>query len=208
MEARLGQLEWYARATDVRLGAAEQHIEITGQLAARLDSFAAGVAAHSSRLDGFSAAQQQAIETLAKKFEDKLKIIEEAFKECDDRLKELQQATYAAPAAGLAAPPGMTEAPGLALLRGRLDELALEALTGSRKHAELNDKHQELKERIIAMDLTFRDGHADMAYQLVQEVGGMRTDVTRQIAGIEQRIAAGTCKCPTSCSWAQARAST
>ena len=76
MEARLGQLEWHARATDARLVAAEQHIEITGQLAVRLDSFAAGVAAHSSRLDELSAAQQQAIETLAKKFEDKLQIIE------------------------------------------------------------------------------------------------------------------------------------
>ena len=103
MEARLGRLEWHASTTDARLGTAEQHIEIVGQLAARLDGFAAGVAAHSSRLDELSAAQQQAIETLAKKFEDKLKIIEEAFEECDCRFKKLQQVAYAAPAAGLAA---------------------------------------------------------------------------------------------------------
>ena len=57
MEARLGQLEWDARATDAPIGAAKQHIEITGHLAVRLDNFAAGVAAHSSRLDELSAAQ-------------------------------------------------------------------------------------------------------------------------------------------------------
>ena len=44
VEGRLGQLEWHARATEARLGAAEQRIEATGQLAGQLDGFAASVA--------------------------------------------------------------------------------------------------------------------------------------------------------------------
>ena len=44
VDGRLGQLEWHARATEARLGEAEQHVEATGQLAGKLDGFAAGVA--------------------------------------------------------------------------------------------------------------------------------------------------------------------
>ena len=104
-------------------------------------------------------------------------------------------------------PLSVPEASSLALLRGRLDELAREALTS-------NSKHKELEERIVAMDLSVRDGHADMAYQLAQGLSAGQADtvqrfayVTQQFAALEQRIAAGTCKCPTSCPGAQARGS-
>ena len=144
VEGRLGQLEWHARATEARLGAAEQRIEATGQLAGQLDGFAVSVAESSARLDQQNLTHQKAIETLANKFEEKLEIIGAAFDDCNRKLKELQQTVYAAPAVGPTAPPGMSEVPGLALLRGRLDELAREALVN-------NSKHKELEERIIAM---------------------------------------------------------
>ena len=129
VDGRLGQLEWHARATEARLGAAEQHIEATGQLAGKFDGFATGIADYSARLNQFNLAHQKAIEMLADTFDEKLKIIGAAFEDCDRWLKELQQATYAAPAAGLAAPPGMAEPTGLVPLRDRLDVLAREALT-------------------------------------------------------------------------------
>ena len=52
--------------------------------------------------------------------------------------------------------------------------------------------------RIIAMDVNIRDGHVDTACQLVQGVGAVRAElaqgfayVAQQIAGLEQRTAAG-----------------
>ena len=101
----------------------------------------------------------------------------------------------------------MPEASSLALLRGRLDELAREALTSS-------SRHKELEERVVALDLAVREGHADLAYQLAQGVSAGQADaaqrfanVSQQLTSLEQRLAAGTCKCPASCPGAQARAS-
>ena len=54
--------------------------------------------------------------------------IEAAFRECERQVLALQQAAYAAPAAGIQAPPGALEPPRFALLRGRVDELARNAL--------------------------------------------------------------------------------
>ena len=194
VEGRLGQLEWHARATEARLGAAEQRIEATGQLAGQLDGFAASVAEYSARLDQQNLTHQKAIETLANKFEEKLEIIGAAFDDCNRKLKELQQAVYAAPAVGPAAPPGMPEASSLALLRGRLDELAREALTSS-------SRHKELEERVVALDLAVREGHADLADRLARGVSAGQADaaqrfahVSQQLTGLEQRLAAGTCK--------------
>ena len=85
VEGRLGQLEWHARATEARFGAAEQRIEATGQLAGQLDGFAASVAEYSARLDQQGLAHQKAIETLANKFEEKLEIIGAAFDDCNPR---------------------------------------------------------------------------------------------------------------------------
>ena len=141
MDGRLAQLERHVRATEARFGAAEQRIEATGQLAGQLDGFAASVAEYSARLDQQGLAHQKAIETLANKFEEKLEIIGAAFDDCNRKLKELQQTVYAAPVVGPTAPPGMSEVPGLALLRGRLDELAREALASNNKRKELGAHH-------------------------------------------------------------------
>ena len=75
MDGRLAQLEWHARATEARLGEAEQRIEATGQLTTKLDGFAAGISDHSARLVHFNLSHQNAIELLAGTFEEKLKII-------------------------------------------------------------------------------------------------------------------------------------
>ena len=197
-EERLAKLERHARTTEGRLNTAEPRIDATGQLAGQLDGFAAGVAAHSARLDELTVAHQTAIEALGATFEAKLEIIEAAFKDGDRKIRELQQAAHAAPAAGIASPPGMAEPAGLALLRGRLDDLAREALTSSGQRAELHGKHKELDDRIIAMDVNIRDRHVDTACQLVQGVGAVRAElaqgfayVAQQIAGLEQRTAAG-----------------
>ena len=76
----------------------------------------------------------------------------------------------------------MTEPPGLALLRSRLDELAREALASCGRHKELED-------RIVAMDVNLRDGHADTACQLVQGVGAERTELAQGLNAMHTQTA-------------------
>ena len=73
MESRFEQLERRANAAEERLKAAEQHIKATGQLAEKLDGFAAGMTDYSGRLDRINIAHQKAIEMLADTLDEKLK---------------------------------------------------------------------------------------------------------------------------------------
>ena len=212
VESRFEQLERRANAAEERLKAAEQHIKATGQLAEKLDGFAAGMADYSGRLDRINTAHQKAIEMLADTLDEKLKTIRAAFDDCDRRLSELQQATYAAPAAGPTAPPGMAGPAGVAPLRGRLDELSREALTSGGQRAELYSKCQELDERLTAMDINVRAGQAEAACQLAQGMDAAQAQtmqrfahVAQQIASLEYKAAAGACKCPASCPGNQAQ---
>ena len=196
VEDRFAQIERRVQATEERLNAAEQRIDATGRLAEKLDGFAAEVAKHATRLDELGTIHQKAIETLATTIEGKLSIVEAAFEGCDRKIKELQQAAYAAPAAGASTLPGMGEPPGLALLRSRFDELAREVLVS-------NNRRKELEDRFTAMDMNIRDGYADTACQLVQCMGTVRMECAHGVeamrVGLEQQIAAGVCKCPMGC---------
>ena len=166
VENRLALFERRTIAAEEGLNAVDQRLGATARLVERLDEYAASVAAHSARLDDLTVEHRAAIEALAANFEAKLKTIEKAFKDRDDRIRELQQASYTAPAASTSPSPGVVETAGLALLRGRLDDMAREDLKNS-------ERCQELGDRIVAMNVTVQEGQAAAAYELVQVVGSI-----------------------------------